>query len=269
MADFQLVSILLGMFVGAVSALTGAGGSILAIPLLMLGLNISFTQAAPMALLAVFSAASLGAIQGFRVGIVRYKTALLISTVGIALVPLGVWLAKQIPANVLNISFATILIYVALRMWQQSSRTPESNEKNPTPVCITNPVTSKIFWTALCTRRLMITGGIAGLLSGLLGIGGGFVIVPSLHKVSNFDMQTIIATSLTAIALVSAASVLTYALHDDIKLMVAMPFVLGTMLGMFGFRLLSNKIPAKLSQRSFALLALVAALVMVARTIHV
>ncbi len=267
MADFQLVSILLGMFVGAVSALTGAGGSILAIPLLMLGLNISLTQAAPIALLSAFSAASLGAIQGLRAGLVRYKTALLIATFGIALAPFGVWLAKRAPTETLNLLFSAILIYVALRMWQQSARTPETNENNPALACVTNPVTSKLFWTALCTKKLILTGGVVGLLSGLLGVGGGFVIVPSLRKVSNFDIQTIIATSLTVIALVSAASAFTYLLHGDINWRIAPPFVVSTIISMFGFRLLSNKMPEKFSQRGFALLAVTAAFMIAAKSL--
>jgi uncharacterized membrane protein YfcA len=74
MFEIQLISVLLGLAVGFILALTGAGGSILAIPLLMFGLNMSLTQAAPIALLAVMCAASVGAAQGLHIGIVRYKT---------------------------------------------------------------------------------------------------------------------------------------------------------------------------------------------------
>ena len=102
----------------------------------------------------------------------------------------------------------------------------------------------------------------AGLLSGLLGVGGGFIIVPSLRKVSNFDIQTIIATSLAIIALVSAISVTTYVLQGDVNWAVAIPFVTSTVISMFAFRLISHKIPAKISQRSFAILAVLAALFM-------
>ncbi len=267
MIDVQLISICLGLLVGLVLALTGAGGSILAIPLLILGLNLSITQAAPIALLAVMSAASIGAAQGLRTGIVRYKTALLIAAFGIAFAPLGVWLAKRSPILVLNLVFAAVLVFVAWRMWQQSTQTLQTNKNKPAPACVINPATSKLFWTALCTRRLVITGGVAGLLSGLLGVGGGFVIVPSLRKVSNFDMQTTIATSLTVIALISVASVFTYLLHGDINWKIATPFVVSTMIGMFAFKLFSNKIPAKFSQRSFAVLSVMAAVIMTIKSL--
>jgi uncharacterized protein len=265
--DVIIISVFLGLFVGFILALSGAGGSIFAIPLLVFGLNLSLTQAAPIALLAVMSAASVGAVQGLNKGIVRYKTALLMATFGIAFAPLGVWLAKRTPTHYLSLVFAVILIYVATRMWKRDFKKVHDNENNPMPACVLNPATSKLFWTAHCTKRLVTTGGVAGLLSGLLGVGGGFVIVPSLRKVSNFDTQTIIATSLAVIALVSAGSVTTYLLHGDINWSVAVPFVASTMFGMFAFRLISHKIPARVSQRSFAVLAVIAALMLIAKNL--
>jgi uncharacterized protein len=267
MFDVQLISISLGLFVGFILALSGAGGGIFAIPLLVFGLQLNLTQAAPIALLAVMSAASVGAIQGLNKGIVRYKTALLMAAFGIAFAPLGVWLAKRAPTQYLSLIFAAILIYVATRMWKRDFKKVYPNENNPPPACVLNPATSKLFWTAHCTKRLVATGSAAGLLSGLLGVGGGFVIVPSLRKVSNFDTQTIIATSLAVIALVSAGSAATYLLHGDVNWDVAVPFVASTMLGMFAFRLISDKIPTKISQRSFAVLAAIAALMLIAKSL--
>ena len=267
MFDAQFISIVLGLIVGFILALSGAGGGIFAIPLLVFGLNISLTQAAPIALLAVMSAASVGAIQGLNKGIVRYKTALLMAAFGIAFAPLGVWLAKHAPTQYLSIIFALILVYIATRMWHRDFKKVYDNANNPPPACALNPATSKLFWTANCTKRLVVTGSAAGLLSGLLGVGGGFVIVPSLRKVSNFDTQTIVATSLAVIALVSAGSVATYLLHGDINWNIAVPFVVSTMLSMFVFRLFSHKIPSKISQRSFAVLAVLAALLMLIKSI--
>jgi uncharacterized membrane protein YfcA len=265
MPDIQLISIALGLFVGLILALSGAGGGIFAIPLLVFGLHLNITQAAPVALLAVMSATSVGAIQGLNKGIVRYKSALLIAAFGIAFAPLGVWLAKRTPTHMLSLIFAMILIYVAIRMWRTNVEGAQAETLKPDPACAINPATSKLFWTASCTKRLVFTGSVAGLISGLLGVGGGFVIVPSLRKVSNFDTQTIIATSLAVIALVSAGSVTTYLLHGSIDWKIALPFVISTMVGMLTFRLFSHKIPAKISQRSFAILAVIAAVLMIVK----
>jgi uncharacterized membrane protein YfcA len=262
MLEVPLLSIGLGLLIGAITAMTGAGGSILATPLLMLGFEIPLTQAAPIALLATMSASSIGAMQGLKAGVVRYKSALLIAGFGMLITPVGVWLAKQIPIFTLNLFFSAVLIFVAYRMWRMTTEIDAINHQKPEPVCMINPATSKVFWTASCTRRLILTGFGTGFLSGLLGIGGGFVVVPSLKKVSNFNMQTITATSLAVIAIITATSVGVYLWHGDINWTIALPFVLSSMLSMLALRVFSQKIPSIISQRLFAILALSAASMM-------
>lgn len=259
MLDPQIISVAVGVLIGSVMAMTGAGGSILAVPLLALLLNLSMAQAAPIALLAVMLASTVGALQGLYAGTVRYKTALLVAAFGIAFAPIGVWLAKHASNELLRTVFAAVLAYVAWQMWLQSTKNITIDENRPAPACVLNPANSRLFWTASCTRKLVATGSMAGFLSGLLGVGGGFVVVPSLLKVSNFNMQAIIATSLMAIALVSFASISTYLLHGGIDWKIAIPFLIGTMLSMLIFRSVGCKISEKVSQRGFALLALLAA----------
>jgi uncharacterized membrane protein YfcA len=265
MPDIQLISIVLGLFVGLILALTGAGGSILAIPLLIFGVNLSLNEAAPIALLAIMSAATIASIQGLIKGNVRYKSALLMSGFGLAIAPVGVWLAVRVPIHYLSVCLALIMLYIAWRMWHQAAIQKIFDVtllNKPVAPCEINPATSKLFWTANCTKRLMFTGAIAGLFSGMLGVGGGFVIVPSLRKVSNFDVQTTIATSLAVIAIVSAGSVAIHLHQGGMNWQVAIPFVLSSMLSMFVFRLVSHRVTEKFSQRSFAVLAVIAAILM-------
>jgi uncharacterized membrane protein YfcA len=255
----QMIIVGLGLFTGLIMGLSGAGGSILAIPLLVIGLNLELTQAAPIALLAIMSAALVGAIQGLIKGNVRYKAALLIGGFGIAVAPLGFWLAKRVPTLLLSACLAAIMLYVAWRMWHQYTDDAVTHENRPPAPCEINPATTKLFWTAYCTKRLIATGAAAGLLSGLLGVGGGFVIVPSLRKVRNFDFQTIIATSLAVIALVSAGSVAIHLQQGVINWAIALPFVISAVISMLASRFISHKIPTMFSQRAFSMLAVIAA----------
>lgn len=256
----EIISIVLGLFVGIVLALTGAGGAILSIPLLVFFLNLGITQAAPIGLFALMLSAGVGALIGLKNGLVRYKAAALMAVCGICLAPIGIGLTYYLPTNLLGILFAITLLYVAWSMWREPLLTLPVDCSPNTQPCQTNPVTSKLFWTAPCTARLVLTGGLAGLLSGLLGVGGGFVIVPALRKVSNFNTETIIATSLTIIALVSASGFLSYALHDSINWPIALPFAISTFLGMLISRLFTQKIPAKVNRRAFAVLAFIVAI---------
>ena len=264
LTGWSLISVAIGLFIGLVLALTGAGGSILAIPLLMLGLHLSLQQAAPIALLAVLLAAIIGTFQGLYKNTVRYKTALLIASFGVAFAPLGVWVAAQLPSYILSLIFAAVMLYVAWHMWRQSA-TQTTQQNNPDMPCMVNKVTSRLYWTAACTRRLVATGLFAGFISGLLGVGGGFVIVPSLRKASNFTMQTVVATSLMVVSIVSIVSIVSYHFTAPLKWAIAIPFVLSTVVGLLIGSQFSHKVPTKISQRGFAILAILAALMLIIR----
>src|SRR3546814_20032393 len=116
------MSIAIGIVVGLILALTGAGGTIVAVPLLMFGLHLEVATAAPIALLAVCAAAGTGTILGLRDGIVRYRAAGLIALVGALITPLGVMLAHRLPAAPLALLFSPVLLSVAQRMFRAAAR---------------------------------------------------------------------------------------------------------------------------------------------------
>src|SRR5207253_6030479 len=109
---FMLLATFFGVVMGLVLGLTGAGGGILAVPALVLGLGWSMTQAAPVALFAVGSAAAVGAIDGLRHGLVRYRAALLIALLGALFSPLGIYFAHRLPEKVLMILFSLLMVIV-------------------------------------------------------------------------------------------------------------------------------------------------------------
>ena len=220
------VALALGVAVGIIMALTGAGGGVLAVPMLVFGIGLGISQAAPVGLLAVGMAAALGAGIGLKAGIVHYKAALLMAGAGVLLAPLGVWLANSVDNRWLTVLFAFILLIVAYRTYRQSAidqsgaRPADARE----PPCVVGGDTGKFIWTTRCARALAGSGSVAGLLSGLLGVGGGFVIVPALKRYTDLAMQSIIATSLAVIALVSVSGVASSALAGKLNWTIALPF---------------------------------------------
>ena len=273
------MSILLGLLVGFVLAITGAGGAILSLPLLVFFLHLKMIEAAPISLMAIMISAGLAAALGLRSGIVRYKAATLLATFGVVCAPLGVYVAHQLPEKVLAILFSIVLLVVSWRAFQKF-QTPTlligddcddpngcDEEDKEEPACAVNPATSKLFWTAPCTKRLILTGGFSGFLSGLLGVGGGFIIVPTLHSISNLETKMIVATSLAVIALVSMASAFSYAGNGIILWGVALPFVSATVVGMLLGRMLHSKISSHVSVLIFGILSLVIAVAMLIKTI--
>ena len=113
--DVTVLSLAMGAAVGVVLALTGAGGGILAVPLLIFGLHLQMAEAAPVGLLAVGVAAAVGALLGLREGIVRYRAALMIGLTGMLIAPLGVQLSHRLPNGPVMALFAAVLGWVAWR----------------------------------------------------------------------------------------------------------------------------------------------------------
>lgn len=267
----------IGIAVGLILGLTGAGGSILAVPLLMAGLGWSLTQAAPVALLAVAAAAGLGTYIAWRKSYVRYRAALLISAVGVLFSPLGLLAADWLPQHILGLAFSVVLVIVAARMIHQSIRAPEESavvratvagdgSHTDGPICRIND-NGRIIWTRPCAFVMSLIGAITGFLSGLLGVGGGFVIVPSLRASSALSMHSAVATSLMVIALTSLGTVVSaMAQGRTMPWAVALPFVIGALLGMVGGGRLAPRIAGPRLQRLFAMLMLTVAAGLAARS---
>ncbi len=262
-----LISLGLGGGVGLILGLTGAGGAIMAVPLLVFGLHLSVAQAAPIALLAVGLSAALGAVLGLRAGKVRYRAAGFIAATGIVISPLGLWAARQLPNAPLAIVFAGVLGMVAWRMWRQGSPSAATTAPPRTPPCLLNTDTGRLRWTAPCARALAGTGVIAGFLSGLLGVGGGFVIVPALRRATDLPMQAIVGTSLAVIALVSASGVAAAAAGGHLDGFIALPFTLAAVVGMLAGRAVADRFPPRRLQQSFALFAALVAAAMLIKAV--
>lgn len=258
-----MISSVLGFIVGSTLGLTGAGGGILAVPALVLGVGLSMTAAAPIALIAVGLAALTGAIDGLRRHMVRYKAALIMSVTGGLVSPLGVSLAKQLPEFWLKLLFVGVMFIVALRMFKQNLGSPNQSEKalRHNKPCMVSEQTGKFIWNSSCFITIISIGAFSGLLTGLLGVGGGFIIVPLLQRFTNLKIHSIVATSLMVIALISTITVF-HALASSSTLHPATwPFVGFVVAGMVAGRFIAPKLTASTIQIGFAILCSISAIV--------
>lgn len=258
-------SIIFGALTGMVMGLTGAGGGILAVPALVLGLGLGMPQAMPVALMAVGFAALLGAVDGLRKGLVRYKAGLLMAAAGSVAAPLGVAIAHSVSPESLTIVFSLVMLLVSARMLRQGFKV-DSKQASPvscTKPCMLNPETGRLRWTWKSASILTGVGTVSGLLAGMLGVGGGFVIVPAFKQFSNVSMHGVIATSLLIIALVSVSSVIS-ALGAGVAVPTAgWTFIAAAAGGMLAGRRLAPAIPERGLQIGFGIVTiLVAALLL-------
>ncbi len=257
----------LGILIGIIMGITGAGGGILSVPILVFTLNLPIAQASPIALSAITLAAAAGALIGFQGKVLRYKAAFLMSLIGLLLSPIGLWLAQIVPNAPLQVLFGIILLYVSVNLLNQAHQEKKglSSLRNQPP-CQLNTLTGKFNWSISCAKCLMFTGALAGFLSGLLGVGGGFVIVPALKKFTDLPMKSIVATSLGVLAIVSAGGATVSLFIGTLNTKIAIPFALGTLIGLLIGKALEKKISGPRAQQMFATLALFVGISLIAKS---
>jgi uncharacterized membrane protein YfcA len=211
-------------------------------------------QAAPVALIAVAVGAAVGSLDGFRHGLVRYKAAILMALWGVPITRLGQQMAAVSPQFVLQGGFAALMLGVAWRFFQQSTQTTAADNDALRRAYI-HADTGKFVWTPWAAVILSGIGMLTGLMTGLLGVGGGFLIVPLMRRLTHLSMPGIVATSLFVITLVGTGGVLN-AVWAGMQL--PMPetaiFVVAMVSGMLAGRVVSRRLNHSQVQRGFAIL---------------
>ncbi len=269
--DFLITGLALGAIVGIVLGLTGAGGSMLAVPLLMAAFGWTVPQAVPVALLAVAAASALGVYTAWRRSYVRYRAAMLMGAVGTLFSPAGIMLSAHAPLALLDGLFAAIMVIVAVRLWRQARAASDASDVVRASVtgegaassghlCQLDPKTGRLLWTPRTAAVIGSIGALTGLLSGLLGVGGGFIVVPSLRAVSPLSMNSAVATSLMTIALVATGTVVFAALGGPgLPWDRAAPFMAGALVGMLAARQVAHRVAGPHLQKGFAAVMLMVA----------
>ncbi len=159
----------------------------------------------------------------------------------------GVHLSNIISPTWLSLAFSLVMMVVAYRIFFNKVHDFED------PPCKVNQSTGKLIWNVKTASVLGLIGVVAGLLTGLLGVGGGFVIVPALRKATDLDMRSIVATSLMIIFLIGGVSISIHVLDGfQYPASVTISFVVACILGMLVGRRLINLIDLKTVQKIFA-----------------
>lgn len=265
-----LLTLLFGALVGFSLGLTGGGGAIFAVPLLVYGLQVPTREAVGVSLLTVGCTSLLGFIQRAWHDLVEFPTGLLFAVAGMIGAPVGAWLADRIPEAVLLGLFALLMLVVAVQMWRKANnsnaRLPLLLDHSAGPTCRRDPE-GRLRLTSKCALLLAIVGLGAGVLSGLFGVGGGFIIVPSLVLFSGMEIQRAIGTSLLVITLISASGTASHLLAGkDLSLATAGIFTAGSIAGLVAGSWLAQRLAGPKLQKVFAAAIVVVAGYVMVRT---
>jgi uncharacterized membrane protein YfcA len=252
-----MVALLLGSLVGVSLGLTGGGGSIFAVPLLVYGLGLEFREAVALSLAIVGSTALYGATLQARRKVVLWGAGSVLGIGGISTAPLGASIGHLLSEQLSLVLFASLMMIVGVQMIGG-----RRDIVLAALACQRTPL-GELHVSWRCAAKLMVTGMVAGVLSGVFGVGGGFLLVPALLFVTGISIDSAMATSLVSIALISASGFIANFTHVNPEtLSLALPFFLGSVIGMTGGASVKQHLPASALRRIFGIVIISTAFVL-------
>jgi uncharacterized membrane protein YfcA len=250
----MIAALALGLFVGVVLGVVGGGGSIIAVPALVYGVGMGPAEAIPTSLLVVGVSSLAALIPRLREGI-NWPVVLLVGAAGIPAAWGGTAIGRLLDPNILMLAFAAIMVIAGIRMLTRTHGTEGS--------CSTGP--TRAFRT--CAPKAVGVGLLLGFLTGLLGVGGGFLITPALTLFLGLRMKQAIGSSLAIIVINSAAGFGAHAAGFTIAWPTALAFAIPAILGSLFAARLARRLNDKHVRISFAVLIFAVAAWVTASTV--
>lgn len=241
----------LAVFVGVALGLLGGGGSILTVPLLAYVAGMDAKQAIATSLLVVGVTSAIGAVSHARAGRVQWRTGLIFGAAGMAGAYAGGVLARFIPGTVLLIGFALMMIATAVAMLRGRKDIQGNGTTHRLPV-----------------PKIIAEGLVVGLVTGLVGAGGGFLVVPALALLGGLPMPVAVGTSLIVIAMKSFAGLGGYLTSVQINWSLALAVTAAAVVGALIGARLTSKIDPDALRKAFGWFVLAMSSVILAQEIH-
>jgi len=239
------LGIVLVALMGLVLGLLGGGGSILAVPILEYVFGMEPHAAIAGSLVLVGSTALLSALLHHRTTPVDWRGALLFAAIGAPLSLVGGWFSRRVPGAVLMLLFGLLMLVVGAAMLRGSREPPPDAGPH--------------------ALALALSGAAVGFLTGFLGIGGGFLIVPALVLFLHVPMKRAVGTSLLVIALNAAVALVMHRHELRLEAMSLGPISAAALAGTFAGVEALRWIDARRLRKIFAVFVILIGLWMTAR----
>jgi uncharacterized protein len=240
----------IGLVIGALVGLLGGGGSILAVPALVYLAGQDLQQAVATSLLVVGITAVVAVVPRLRERQISWRIGLLFGVAGAATAFAGAAVNRLLPDELTLALFAVLMIAAGVRMLQDKPATGTA--------CAVDG--GRVNWRR-CLPRTLAGGLVVGFLTGLLGVGGGFLIIPVLVLALGLPMPTAIGTSLVVVAINSAAGFAAHAGEATLDVPVTLAFTAAAVVSAVAAGRLGAKVDTDRLRRWFAWLVLVVAAV--------
>lgn len=246
----------LGLLIGVLLGLLGGGGSILAVPALVYGAGVPLAAAVPMSLLVVGVSSATALLPRLRNGQVAWRIAGVFGVAGAGAAFGGAAVNRLLDPQLVLIGFAALMVAAAVRMLR---------EQVPVGGDCALPG-GGVNWRG-CLPKAIGSGLAVGFLTGLFGVGGGFLIIPALVLLLGLSMTVAVGTSLLIIVVNSAAGFAAHAGDTPLDYRLAAVFTLAAVAGSVLAAPLAIRLPADRLRRWFAYLVLAIAAFVVAQAL--
>ena len=255
MSTRALLASPLGFLIGVSLGALGGGGSILAVPVLVFVAGQNPSAATTTSLVVVGVASLIGAYGHWRAGRVRVTQGLMFGVVGIAGSLAGSALNRRLDGDVLLLAFALLILVAAWRIvvgCPSCTRSGEARAIDEPQAGDGTVRTRPRTMTPVRVVKIVAAGTAVGFLTGLFGVGGGFVIVPALALVLEFPMGVAIGTSLLVIAVNAAVALAARAGAGSIDWGTTLVFTAAATAGVGAGKRIADRLEPESMQRAFA-----------------
>lgn len=251
-----LIGYLLAIAIGLSLGLIGGGGSILAVPIMVYVLGVPAKSAIGMSLFVVGTVSLIGVIPQWRRGNVNLKTFATFTPAAMVGTFLGAKLAGSpwVTDTLQLVAFGLVMVGASVLMIRKSRQRPLSSVG---AMARPEPHSGHVLPNWLL---IPLEGTVVGILTGFVGVGGGFLIIPALVLLGGVPMKEAIGTSLLIIAFKSAIGFLEYLKHVTLDWPLMLTFALAASIGMIGGVYLSPKIDARHLEKGFGYFVLAVAI---------
>lgn len=242
-----MMGFVVGAVLGVVFAVLGAGGGILAVPVLLFIFDTSMQTATGVGLAVVWAAALSGAISHARGGRVDVRVAASFGLPSVLGAALGAKLHALVPERVTMVAFAVVLLLALGALFR-----PKRDGSGARPRLV----------------PMLLVGLATGALTGFLGVGGGFLVVPALTLFAGLPLHRAIGTSMAIISLASLSGAVIHLIEGHVQLQLLLPMGAGAVLGAFVGAPLGGRLPERPLRLGFAGLSVVVAVAMLVKALR-
>lgn len=257
-----LLLLLAGLVIGLLSGLLGIGGGTLIVPLLRLACGLDAITAVGTSLFTIIPTSLSGMAGHLRNHTVHVRLGLLFGGCGAFLAVAGALVSDRVPSVVVMATAAVTIVYTAIQMLRKAWKgrvLPVSDGETGCPA-----VPTTVVYDRRTVAIAACIGACAGFLSGFVGVGGGFIMVPLAVGLFGLSMAEAAGTSLIAVVILAIPGAITHGFAGDIAYLEGIVLAVGTIPGALLGGRLAKYVPDRLLQGIFGTLLIIVGIALVA-----